>query len=116
MMASSSAPQPKRSTVPSSSHAWAWSGLADERQKVTMPGSPQRSTTSPSGAARAATARCTLSTTPARRAWTMISGCWMAALTTDSIQAAEARGTLASGRGGRASHPVAGVAPRQRRA
>ena len=76
MMASSSAPQPQCSTVPSASHACACSGLADERQKVTMPGSPQRSTISPSGPASAAQARCRLSTVPPRRAWTRISGCW----------------------------------------
>ena len=32
MMASSSAPQPKCSMVPSASHVCAWNGLADERQ------------------------------------------------------------------------------------
>jgi hypothetical protein len=56
MMASCSAPQPKCSTVPSASQACAWNGLAEERQNVTMPGSPQRSTISPSGPASAATA------------------------------------------------------------
>src|SRR5665647_2851969 len=75
MMASCSGPHPKRSTVPSASQACAWNGLPEERQKVTMPGSPQRSTISPSGPASAATARCTLSTVSPRRAWTMISGC-----------------------------------------
>jgi hypothetical protein len=80
MMASCSAPQPKCSTVPSASQACAWNGLAEERQNVTMPGSPQRSTISPSGPASAATARCTLSTVPPRRAWMMISGCCFTAI------------------------------------
>ena len=76
MIASSSAPQPKCPTVPSASHACACRGFADERQYVTIPGSPQRSTISPSGPASAAQARCRLSTVPPLRAWTRISGCW----------------------------------------
>ena len=77
MTASSWSPQPAASSAAVRQPRLGLQGLGSRTPVRWKEGSPQRSTTCPSGSARAAQTRWRLSTVPPRQAWTRISGCWV---------------------------------------